>query len=217
MRWISGQMRHITSVKCTIEDCEPGIFGYFNTWGLVGARICATWCNCSWRLSREHHLVFERHEVDDLSDCVDHFGVRTVVECAAISSEVTVQEGRLLTRLWEHVVYACSLMLTKATGVWQYEAVLLPGYVDHFGASIIEDCGQDVFGCPNTWGGFTAHSWLSHICAITAEDCGLPSQDGYEAWGSYLSHHVDHFGVSVVIKERYIFGYSNLWDRLHAR
>jgi hypothetical protein len=43
--------------------------------------------------------VFETHEVDDLSDCVYHFGVNTVVECTAISSEVTVQEGRLFTRL----------------------------------------------------------------------------------------------------------------------
>jgi hypothetical protein len=41
-------------------------------------------------------------------------------------------------------------MLAKATGVQWYEAVLFPDYVDHFGVSMIEDCGLDIFGYPIT-------------------------------------------------------------------
>jgi hypothetical protein len=41
-------------------------------------------------------------------------------------------------------------MLMGAAGSKQHEVIVLPGYVDHFGASMAEDCGPDVFGCPNT-------------------------------------------------------------------
>jgi hypothetical protein len=36
------------------------------------------------------------------------------------------------------------------SGIWLHEVIVLPGCVDHFGASMTQDCGPDVFGCPNT-------------------------------------------------------------------
>jgi hypothetical protein len=39
------------------------------------------------------------HEVDDLSDQVDHFGVNVVADCNEMSSDILLQEGRLFARL----------------------------------------------------------------------------------------------------------------------
>jgi hypothetical protein len=50
----------------------------------------------------------ELHEVDDLQNHVDHFGVSVVAECDVIPPGVSKQEGRLSARLRGHVVNACS-------------------------------------------------------------------------------------------------------------
>jgi hypothetical protein len=41
----------------------------------------------------------ETHEVDGLSDHVDHFGVSVVADQIEMSSDILVCEGRLFTRL----------------------------------------------------------------------------------------------------------------------
>jgi hypothetical protein len=40
-----------------------------------------------------------KHEVDDLSDHVDHFGVSVAVDQIEMSSDVLICEGRLFARL----------------------------------------------------------------------------------------------------------------------
>jgi hypothetical protein len=40
-----------------------------------------------------------KHEVDDLSDLVDHFGVSVAVDQTEMSSDVSICEGRLFARL----------------------------------------------------------------------------------------------------------------------
>jgi hypothetical protein len=68
--------------------------------------VIVTLWNHYRRLRTCYRKMMMKHEVNNLSDHVDHFGVSVAVDQTGISSDVLICEGRLFARLWQRLVYS---------------------------------------------------------------------------------------------------------------